>query len=293
LRVLRIVRALRILKYATELRCMLQSVVGSVMSLFWAFAVITFIFFLFSLALVQGMSMQITSVSLDDDAMSLTVSQFGSVGRAMYAFLICTTGGDDWVNYVNSLVPLGPLNVWVFLIGVNLTQIALMNILTGIFVEKAIQLGVPDHDARILQKRRADARIAKELCAFLNTLDSDRSGTISWKEFSAVSQDEVVESMMKVLGVDIRDAQMFFDIVAASDPYGEVEISVLADVLMCLKGQATGFDVQALAYRTHILSKQVDKIQRLILMRSLTAEDACDTDAVDRSQGVPPNIARL
>lgn len=296
LRVLRITRALRVLKFATQLRCMLQSIMGSVISLFWAFTVIIFIFFLFSLALVQGVSLHMSSpesANLDEDARSMILSQFGSVAKAMYAFQICTTGGDDWINYVNGLAPSGILNVCVFLFGVSFTQIALMNILTGIFVEKAIELAVPDRDARVLQKRRADAKTARELCALLEKLDSDGSGTISRQEFAVVSKDEHIGSLLKVLGVDIRDADMFFDIVARSSEDGEAELTMLMDALMRMKGHATGFDVQSLAYRTYLLSKQVTKIQREMLTRSLVAEAACDIGAVDRSQVVPPHLARL
>lgn len=91
----------------------------------------------------------------------------------------------------------------------------------------------------------------------------------------------------------MRDAHMFFDIVAGSGEDGEVELTMLMDALMRMKGHATGFDVQSLSYRTHLLSKQVTKIQREMLTHRLVAKAACDIGAVDRSQVVSPHLARL
>jgi len=140
-----------------------------------------------------------------------------------------------------------------------------MNILTGIFVEKAIMLATPDRMARTMQKRRADAVLAQDLREFLEDLDVDNSGTITREEFSAIAANPTMQAMLKVMGLDIRDASMFFDMVSKCGEDDAVEISLLAEALMRIKGEATSFDVQAVAFRTHMLGRRIEELHGALL----------------------------
>lgn len=263
-RVLRVARALQILKFATQLRCILQSILGSLMSLFWAFMVLFFIFILFATALVQGLALHLSSPEaefLDEEANAQLRKFFGSVTTTVLTFHFCSTGGDDWVDYAFLLYPTGIVNVVVFMFTVSFTHIALMNILTGIFVEKAIQLAIPDRKALAQEQRRIDAALAQDLRNILEELDVDGSGTITWQEFSTVASDTMVRTLLNVMGLDLRDAKMFFEMVKSSNGAAEIDISLLTDALMRMKGDATGFDVQAVAFRTYLLGQRMERLQ--------------------------------
>lgn len=265
LRILRVARALRILKFATQLRCMLQSILGSVMSLFWSFMVLLFIFFLFSIALVQMLAMHRSSEAtgvVDANLDELLAEYFGSVASTMLTYHSATSGGDDWIIYHKVLSQTGWINAALFLMCIGFTQIALLNILTGIFVENAIKLAIPDRQALAMQQQRADAALADDLRRFLESLDVDSSGTISWKEFSKVANDPRVSTLLAVMGLDIRDAKMFFDMVVRSTGNPEVEIALLTDALLRMKGDATSFDVQAVAFKMHALSAKVEDLSK-------------------------------
>ena len=53
-----------------------------------------------------------------------------------------------------------------------------MNILTGIFIEKALKLAQPDRERLALELRKDQLKQVNELTALVKNLDVDRSGTI-------------------------------------------------------------------------------------------------------------------
>ena len=61
----------------------------------------------------------------------------------------------------------------------------MLNILTGIFLEKATAAAQPDRESLALEQRRNNDRIAQELLELLVEMDKDDSGTVTLEEFSA------------------------------------------------------------------------------------------------------------
>ena len=76
---------------------MLNSILGSVMNLFWSMVMLFFMFYIFSLVIVQGAGtfLQTTGDSLDDDESENLISVFGSVEVAMLSLFKPSTGGAD------------------------------------------------------------------------------------------------------------------------------------------------------------------------------------------------------
>merc|ERR1711862_415826 len=99
---------------------MLNSVLGSFISLWWSFALLLFIFTMFALVFVQGTSsfMIEHGHTLDKDSFDRIMECFGSVEKAMLTLYRAVTGGADWeVFYDNPgvIVHTGPMNTFLFI----------------------------------------------------------------------------------------------------------------------------------------------------------------------------------
>ena len=111
-----------------------------------------FIFYIFSLVIVQGAGnyLQTTGDSLDDAERENLISVFGSVEVAMLNLFKSSTGGADWEVFY-SVISSSPMSACMFVFFIAFMQVALMNILTGIYVEKAIKLAPPDANVIALE----------------------------------------------------------------------------------------------------------------------------------------------
>merc|ERR1719382_1423237 len=77
-----------------------------------------------------------------------------------------------------------------------------MNILTGIFVDRALQSGQEEKRRFMLQGVRS---------VFLET-NLEQHGTITWPEFQAQLQNPHMQQLFKALDVDEEDASELFHI---------------------------------------------------------------------------------
>merc|ERR1719189_1368404 len=100
-----------------------------------------------------------------------------------------TTSGVDWGEVYDILNKAGMLNGMLFVLYLIFFIFALSNVVTSIFVDKAMQLAKPDLEWMMLQKQRADISAAKDLRELANQLDVNKSGVISREELQTLSSD--------------------------------------------------------------------------------------------------------
>merc|ERR1740138_1541372 len=100
----KILRVVRVMRFFTELRVMLNSVLGSFVSLFWAFAMLVFIFYIFALVFVQGVTSYLLDhgESLRPETTEKLMQCFGSVSKAMITLYKAVTGGADWESFYDN-----------------------------------------------------------------------------------------------------------------------------------------------------------------------------------------------
>jgi hypothetical protein len=136
-KVFRMLRALRFLK---ELRVMIQSIVGSAMSMLWSFVMMSLILYLFSLVFVSQLNdFLIEYVEDSPDGEDKYVEDartfFGSVGLSMLTLFMSASGGVDWVEPYTVLQKPGDVFLpSLFLMYILFWTFAVMNILGGIFL---------------------------------------------------------------------------------------------------------------------------------------------------------------
>jgi hypothetical protein len=174
---------------------------------------------------------------------------FGTVPLAIVNLYMAVTSGNDWALYYEVIERCGAFYRMAFLFFTFFFVFALFNILTGIFVEKAVLATQPDRDELILEQCRKSRKEADEFRVLCNRLDTDHSGTISYDEFVLSMQDDRMVAYMASVGLEVHDVELFFKIVAnGSDE--EVDIGQFVEGCMGIRGQATGLAMQKSLYET-------------------------------------------
>merc|ERR1719330_2195115 len=94
-------------------------------------------------------------------------------------------------------------------------QFAFFNIVTSIFVDKAMKLTKPDEEDLFMQRKREEAEMSQMLRDLFDEVDTDASGIISIDELREASQDGRVLHKFEMLGITVRDVHTFFSTLTA------------------------------------------------------------------------------
>lgn len=133
------------------------------------------------------------------------------------------------------------------------------------FVEHANKAGQPDRDMIIFAQRSKEVAEAEELRQLCQEFDEDKSGAISYSEFSRMIDDDRISVYLAAIGLDIPDAQVFFAVLLDISQNKKVDIEMFVQGCMRMKGAATSVDMQALSYQLRMACRNQMEFQRRCL----------------------------
>lgn len=245
IKVSRILRGLRVISFVRQLRIMVSSIVGSAMALVWSLLVLLIVEVVFSILFVQLVTSYV-AVNPDAPNTPKLLEWFPSVAGTMICLFGATTGGLDWIEVHALLEPLGTFAQSAFLFYIAFFTIAVFNILTGIFVEKALHMSdQADRAVEYMKQEREDAQDLRQIC---NRIDFDGNGRIAWPEFEAYMQNNNDGfARLKACGLDVHDVHEFFVSLTSGQPAESVEIEDFIHHAMRLRGNATSIQVKSIA----------------------------------------------
>merc|ERR1712038_886889 len=110
------------------------------------------------------------------------------MGATMNALFQSCTGGLDWEPVYDLLGLSGPLAQFGLNSFIVFFQMAIFNVITSIYVDKARIVGQPDDDDAIEEKVIQELAEKERLKVLISKMDVDRSGYISFEELQSALQ---------------------------------------------------------------------------------------------------------
>ncbi|CAL1157550.1 unnamed protein product [Cladocopium goreaui] len=285
----KILRTIRIISFVRELSMMLESFRKCMVAMFWGLVLLLFLLYVFALVFAQGVASHIAAEEVwtfSEEDRELMMDSFGSVGDSMLSLYLSVTGGNDWSMYYIIMTQIGSFYPAVFLSYTFFFIFALFNILTGVFVERAVAASLPDREELINEERKKLLKQVEELRSLFKALDTDGSGRISKAEFINAMKDDRIVSYMHTLALEMHDAEHFFDIIA--DNCEEVDIDAFIEHSMAMRGNATALDMRRQLIQLGKVAEQLhvwDAERWPYLQRALRRIGA-GRDRVEQSQGL-------
>jgi hypothetical protein len=263
-KVSRVIRTTQALKCFQELRLLIDMVVCSALSLFWACVLLAFILFLFALFFVQSVTGYLLETDVSDDEIAALQKDFGSVFGAMFALLSAVTGGNDWMGYYELIEPCGQITRYLYTFFIIFFTLSVLNIVSSVFVDKALRLASPDAQAEIHEKQKEDMKNTQELLDMLRArVDQDGDGKLTLEEFHQSFDDDDVRTWLDMKGIAFKDMEQFFHMLAKHHgDEGEdtcVALNDFVDGIMRMKGQASAIDVHSIKYQVKCLKNSTDR----------------------------------
>jgi len=155
----------------------------------------------------------------------------------------------DWDLAVSPLMEhISPVLAPAFSVYIAFALLAMMNVITGVFVENAIDSANRDKEKYLVQTARD----------LFEKADPDGTGVISWTEFEKQLAKPELQTYLLGLGVDSKSARGLFKILDL-DNSGEIDADELLTGTLRLRGQAKAIDLAALIYESRRMSRRLAK----------------------------------
>jgi uncharacterized membrane protein len=260
LRVLKALRVVKVMKEARSLRTILNSLACSLSTLFWSMTVVTLFLFMFSIFFVLQTASELNQLG-ETDSTKLLMEYFGGIWTSMITLLGATLGGMDWMDIYNVLKEFGALNSLVFLLCIIVVQVMIVNIITGMFVETAIESMEKTREQQALEHVKEERMQERDLHVFLDQIDSDGDGRLDAKEWEQMQHTPLAHSIFEIVGLRNYDACAYFDILSNVSADKKVNINEFVQGCMRLKGPASCFDTQTILLEMRRTNAVVKRLQ--------------------------------
>lgn len=256
-RMARIVRIMRVLRFLAELRIMVTLIMNSARSLFWLMVLLIGILYVFSIFFTQGVTEFLKDPVNHDNAEADTLlADYGSLINSAYTLFASITGGVSWRDVLNPLGHTGWLFSMLFILYIFFCIFSVLNIVTGVFVDGAIQRSSQERDLRLEKEKEQKKMYVSMLTDLLEEIDAEGTGVISREDLQEAFKSEQVRYYFSVLDIDVTDSNYLFDMLDL-DRSGEVDMEEFVSGCLRLKGNAKSIDIHTLMYEIKLMIKQM------------------------------------
>jgi len=252
-RVLRLVRSCRLLN---DLRLMVAGITQSLPAVTWALLLLFTIMYMFSICFMQAAALHIQLRGGSSEMRAGIQKWYPSLVDTLMSLLQCITSGVDWHEVSGPLGEVSFMYRFIFAFYILFVVIGVLNVLTGIFVDRACELSGLDRDLVIKSRLKRDAAFLCEMRDIFEEADTDRSGKISWEEFQDFLKKEDVRAYLATQQLDAFEARQLFNILHIEDDE-EVGIEEFIMGLKRVKGMAKSVDVVALLQETRNMGRKL------------------------------------
>lgn len=146
-RVVKAVRLVRIFRFVMALRTLVTSIAHTLKALFWALTLLSLIVYVFAILFSQA----VHSASLEvETALAASVASekyFRSLPDTMLTLFMSIAGGVSWEHVIYPLKDIHVIWALFFLFYVAFTYFAVLNVVTGVFCQSAIENAQKDQAA--------------------------------------------------------------------------------------------------------------------------------------------------
>eukprot|EP00929_Paragymnodinium_shiwhaense_P063803 TRINITY_DN31923_c0_g1_i1.p1 TRINITY_DN31923_c0_g1~~TRINITY_DN31923_c0_g1_i1.p1 ORF type:complete len:727 (-),score=226.81 TRINITY_DN31923_c0_g1_i1:307-2487(-) len=279
LKLVRIIRLFRVLRIIGELRTIVASIAGCIRPLMSAVILLMLMMYVFGVFFTQVVTSHFEESSetlATYTSESPLVEHFGSLFQSVYSLYKAILGGEDWGDLSNPIIQhISPAYGVVFTLYIAFSSLAMMNVMTGVFVEAALAIAKKDEDRDMMNHLRQ----------LLAVTDVEGDGRLTLAEFKAQMQSPEMMEFFKCIDIDSSEALALFDILDCEDT-GTLISDNFVNGCLRLRSPARALDLE-------VLGMQQRKLQALILKKLQKLEDLAHHGGRIPSRQCPPSSGGL
>eukprot|EP00930_Biecheleria_cincta_P034132 TRINITY_DN23608_c0_g1_i2.p1 TRINITY_DN23608_c0_g1~~TRINITY_DN23608_c0_g1_i2.p1 ORF type:complete len:620 (+),score=123.57 TRINITY_DN23608_c0_g1_i2:31-1860(+) len=278
LRLLRTINLIRIMRSARLIRCV-ESVRAIVLSIGICFrpflgGIVVLTFLIYSMAVFFMESVLSTRLTSSPQALD---KHYSNLFTCMFHLFQALTGGIDWNEMVVPMMEhVTPLLGLVYALYVMFSLLAVMNVITGIFVSTAMKAAKDDQD-------KIGIAFLEEL---FDKMDERKTGKVGWDDFQKHLNTMHMQELFKSIDLDPSEADCVFKLLDL-DGSGELQFSEFLNGCLRLRGPAKALDVLLLLRET---TQQFQR-QTELVQKSKRVQEQQEQRFAELLQGLVPSTA--
>eukprot|EP00443_Scrippsiella_acuminata_P025594 CAMPEP_0115196174 /NCGR_PEP_ID=MMETSP0270-20121206/14952_1 /TAXON_ID=71861 /ORGANISM="Scrippsiella trochoidea, Strain CCMP3099" /LENGTH=219 /DNA_ID=CAMNT_0002609503 /DNA_START=231 /DNA_END=888 /DNA_ORIENTATION=- len=189
-----------------------------------------------------------------------STAYFGSLDKSILSLYMAMSGGNDWAYYYDVLEPLPSQQKFVFIAYISFANFAVVNIVTGIFVDSAMQSNRNDKEVMVQEEIAEKNKYLSNMRVVFEEIDDDSTGTIDLEEFGRKMNDDRVIAYFQALKLDVEDVYKLFHLLDM-DQSGKIDIEEFISGCHRLKGESRALDMAIMHYEVAWLSEYIVTFQ--------------------------------
>jgi len=256
LKLLRLARALRVVRIARlirELRTLVKCMTTSLKALGWTSMLLGMLIYTVSLVTTNVVTDH-RKENLGAEGDEMLDKYYGNLLLSMLTLFQCISGGDDWGVLLHPLRGVSEVFSILFLFYISFAIFAIMNMVTGIFVDSTLASAKQDKELFLIANAREIFRDVKE-------------GGLTLQQFVAKVDEPEMQEFFKSIDVDPSQAQLLFQLVDLNDN-GEIDAEEFFAGCIRLNGAAKAIDTQVLVQEVCKISERIINIEMGLERRS-------------------------
>lgn len=227
LRIIRVIRIVRVLHLFEELHFIVASITKTLGVVFWFCLLLLIMVYLFSVLLLEMMIEDGNHRHDNED----TKYWFGSVPRTIFTMFEAIAGGVSWDECANVLLlSASPYACMTFILYIVITMLAVLNMLTGLFVDRSMHMVKEERDFHVA---------AKINNLFLKNCQVKE---VDLSTFLKIVQDRAMLDYMEELGLSSNECEDLFHLLD-EDQSGSINSDEIVDGCLRLRGPARALDL--------------------------------------------------
>eukprot|EP00927_Polykrikos_kofoidii_P065959 TRINITY_DN61647_c0_g1_i1.p1 TRINITY_DN61647_c0_g1~~TRINITY_DN61647_c0_g1_i1.p1 ORF type:complete len:601 (+),score=59.75 TRINITY_DN61647_c0_g1_i1:29-1804(+) len=264
-RYLKLLRLTRILRLSKSVRTMLDTLFGSSVALFWSAFMIFVVCFIFGIIFAQYSAIWLSHFGEGNDATQGVLNRFGSIPTATFTLYLVTTGGTDWGDVYDDVAVVGVIGRALFIFFTGFTQLALFNVVTGLYVDASMKYGKPSKSDHVSDLLNDHFDAYQYLTALIEErIVRDDPTTISASELASGLKLEDVRTELIAHGIEVRNVTLLFHQLTEGK-HDRVDICSFVGFCLKLRGIAHNVDVQMLTFHVNLCFEKMLKSEEHIV----------------------------
>lgn len=242
-RFIRVFRSARLLRLLQPLRMLVLQIVAALQSVFWALFLLGAIIYIFSLLI---------GIIIASSGATNLGNYWGSMPRIMTTLFQAVTGGIDWQFPVDELAKVHPVLHYIFLVYIAFVLFAVLNVVTGVFCQKAQESASEDLEHLVIEHFRHKRKYMEKTREFFALLDEDGSNELSLQELEGKEMDPQVSGYLAFMGLEVDSWADLFSLLDSGGD-GTIDTEEFVHGIVRLRGSAKAMDVA----RNHLEIRQL------------------------------------
>merc|ERR1740129_1496985 len=254
-RIVRSLRLFRVMRFFRQLRILVSSIFATLKSLLCACGLLFIIMYVFGIIFTEGVAehLEAPEGSEQPAGSSALRRAFGSLPRTVFSLFKSVCGGENWGNIVD---PLSDLN-WAYVAAFNsyiaFVYFAVLNVMTGVFCQSAIETAQKDADLVVQDLLNEKDELTRRLReVFSDTFDEFQSGELTLAQFEYHLSDERLQAVFASMSILVDDGWTMFKLLDVRKT-GVINIDDFVEGCLRIRGPAKKLDLMRISSEQRVI----------------------------------------